>query len=77
MGLGDNTALLICHDGDGTFVAMRILSSKRRYMPGTSEVVAKIVKVGNTSRTMTFEARKIIASTRIRESATEQPAPWW
>jgi 3-aminobutyryl-CoA ammonia-lyase len=57
------TELLIRHDGDeGLF---RAYSSIEFLVPVYAgdfiEVVAKIVKVGNTSRTMEFEAWKIIS----------------
>lgn len=77
MGLfGDAaTALLICHDGDeGLFVAYENIEFKAPVYAGDFlEVVARLVSVGNTSRTMTFEARKIIAATPEKgESAAEQ-----
>ena len=48
------TELLIMHDGDeGLFVA---------YAGDYIEAVGEIVKVGNTSRKMVFEARKVVAA---------------
>lgn len=58
------TALLICHDGDeGLFVAYDNIEFKAPVFAGDFlEVAAKIEAVGNSSRTMVFEARKIIAA---------------
>lgn len=58
------TALLICQDGDeGLFVAYENITFKAPVFAGDYlEVSAKIEAVGNTSRAMVFEARKIIAA---------------
>ena len=57
------TELLIRHDGDeGLFRAYSSIEFLAPVYAGDFiEVVAKIVKVGNTSRTMEFEAWKIIS----------------
>jgi len=59
------TALLICTDGDeGLFVAYENIVFKAPVYAGDFlEVTAKIEAMGNTSRTMSFEAKKIIAAT--------------
>src|SRR5574344_1509920 len=56
------TELLIRHDGDeGLFVAYDKVEFKAPVYAGDYiEAVGEIVKVGNTSRKMVFEARKII-----------------
>ncbi len=72
------TALLICHDGDeGLFLAYENIEFKAPVYAGDFlEVVATIVEVGNTSRTMAFEARKIIAATpEVGPSAAQQLNP--
>ena len=58
------TELLIRHDGDeGLFRAYDSVEFLAPVYAGDFiEVAGKIVKVGNTSRTMVFEAWKIIAS---------------
>lgn len=57
------TELLICHDGDeGLFRAYSSVEFLEPVYAGDFiEVVGKIVKTGNTSRTMEFEAWKIIS----------------
>jgi len=68
------TALLICQDGDeGLFVAYEKIEFKAPVFSGDYlEVTARIDSVGNTSRTMSFEARKIIAATpEVSPSAAE------
>jgi len=57
------TELLIRHDGDeGLFRAYSSIEFLAPVYAGDFiEVVAKIVKLGNTSRTMEFEAWKIIS----------------
>ncbi|HBS92770.1 MAG TPA: 3-aminobutyryl-CoA ammonia lyase, partial [Firmicutes bacterium] len=66
MGLfGDAaTALLVYSDGDeGLFLAYEDVLFKAPVFAGDFlEVIAKIEKIGNTSRTMSFEAYKIIAA---------------
>ncbi|MEW6523186.1 MAG: hotdog domain-containing protein [Bacillota bacterium] len=66
MGLwGDvATELLIRHDGDeGLFVAYDMVEFKAPLYAGDYiEAVGRIVKVGNTSRRMEFEAYKVITS---------------
>lgn len=56
------TELLIRHDGDeGLFVAYDKVEFKAPVYAGDYiEAVGEIVKVGNTSRKMVFEARKVI-----------------
>lgn len=56
------TELLIRHDGDeGLFVAYdKIEFTAPVYAGDFIEAVGEIVKVGNTSRKMVFEARKVI-----------------
>ncbi len=58
------TALLIKHDGDeGLFVAYQSLEFKAPVYAGDFlEVQASIEKTGNSSRTISFEAWKIIAA---------------
>ena len=58
------TALLICTDGDeGLFVAYENIEFTAPVYAGDFvEVTARLEKVGNTSRTMHFEAKKIIAA---------------
>lgn len=58
------TALLICSDGDeGLFVGYEQIEFKAPVYAGDFlEVSAKLEAVGNTSRKMLFEARKIIAA---------------
>ena len=66
MGLfGDAaTALLVYSDGDeGLFLAYEDVLFKAPVFAGDFlEIIAKIEKIGNTSRTMSFEAYKIIAA---------------
>ncbi|WMM24267.1 hotdog domain-containing protein [Tissierella sp. MB52-C2] len=56
------TELLIRHDGDeGLFVAYdKVEFTAPVYAGDFIEAVGEIVKVGNTSRKMVFEARKVI-----------------
>ncbi|NLK43683.1 MAG: 3-aminobutyryl-CoA ammonia lyase [Tissierellia bacterium] len=56
------TELLIRHDGDeGLFVAYdKVEFLNPVYAGDFIEAVGEIVKVGNTSRKMVFEARKVI-----------------
>lgn len=56
------TELLIRHDGDeGLFVAYdKVEFTAPVYAGEFIEAVGEIVKVGNTSRKMIFEARKVI-----------------
>ncbi|NLC03807.1 MAG: 3-aminobutyryl-CoA ammonia lyase [Tissierellia bacterium] len=68
------TELLIRHDGDeGLFVAYdKVEFTAPVYAGDFIEAVGEIVKVGNTSRKMTFEARKvIIPRTDISDSACD------
>jgi 3-aminobutyryl-CoA ammonia-lyase len=68
------TELLIRHDGDeGLFVAYDKVEFTAPVFAGDFiEAVGEIVKVGNTSRKMVFEARKvIIPRTDISESACD------
>lgn len=68
------TELLIRHDGDeGLFVAYdKVEFTAPVYAGDFIEAVGEIVKVGNTSRKMTFEARKvIIPRTDISPSACD------
>jgi 3-aminobutyryl-CoA ammonia-lyase len=66
------TELLIQHDGDeGLFVAYDMVEFKAPVYAGDYiEVRARIERVGNTSRVMTFEAYKVIAA----EPTAEQPS---
>ncbi|AZR74064.1 3-aminobutyryl-CoA ammonia lyase [Anoxybacter fermentans] len=63
------TELLIRHDGDeGLFVAYDNVEFLAPVYAGDYiEATGKIVKVGNTSRKMEFEARKVIASVKDAE----------
>lgn len=56
------TELLLRHDGDeGLFVAYDLVEFKAPVYAGDYiEAVGRIVKVGNTSRVMEFEARKVL-----------------
>lgn len=68
------TELLIRHDGDeGLFVAYdKVEFTAPVYAGDFIEAVGEIVKVGNTSRKMVFEARKvIIPRTDISDSACD------
>ncbi len=68
------TELLIRHDGDeGLFVAYESVEFVAPVFAGDYiEAVGEIVKVGNTSRKMTFEARKVIAPrTDLSDSACD------
>jgi 3-aminobutyryl-CoA ammonia-lyase len=58
------TELLIRHDGDeGLFVAYDNVEFKAPVYAGDYiEATGKITKVGNTSRKMDFEARKVITA---------------
>ena len=60
------TELLIMHDGDeGLFVAYDNVEFLAPVYAGDYiEAVGEIVKVGNTSRKMVFEARKVVADVR-------------
>ncbi len=66
------TELLIRHDGDeGLFVAYDMVEFKAPVYAGDYlEVRARITRVGNTSRTMSFEAYKVIAA----DPTPEQPS---
>jgi 3-aminobutyryl-CoA ammonia-lyase len=66
------TELLIQQDGDeGLFVAYDSVEFKAPVYAGDYiEVRARITRVGNTSRTMTFEAYKVIAAA----PSPEQPS---
>ena len=68
------TELLIRHDGDeGLFVAYdKVEFIAPVYAGDYIEAVGEITKIGNTSRKMTFEARKIITPRPdINESACD------
>lgn len=68
------TELLIRHDGDeGLFVAYeKVEFTAPVYAGDYIEAVGEIVKVGNTSRKMVFEARKVIVPRPdISESACD------
>ena len=68
------TELLIRHDGDeGLFVAYdKVEFTAPVYAGDFIEAVGEIVKVGNTSRKMVFEARKVIIQrTDISDSACD------
>lgn len=68
------TELLIKHDGDeGLFRAYENVEFLAPVYAGDYiEAVGKIVEVGNSSRKMVFEARKVIApKPEINESAAE------
>lgn len=68
------TELLIRHDGDeGLFVAYdKVEFTAPVYAGDFIEVVGEITKVGNTSRKMSFEARKVIVPRPdINESACD------
>jgi len=68
------TELLIKHDGDeGLFVAYESVEFKAPVFAGDYiEAVGEITQVGNTSRKMVFEARKVItARPDINESACD------
>jgi 3-aminobutyryl-CoA ammonia-lyase len=66
------TELLIQHDGDeGLFVAYDSIEFKAPVYAGDYiEVRARITRVGNTSRAMSFEAHKVITA----DSTTDQPS---
>jgi len=66
------TELLIRHDGDeGLFVAYDMVEFKAPVFAGDYlEVRARITRVGNTSRAMSFEAYKVIAA----EPEPQQPS---
>lgn len=68
------TELLIMHDGDeGLFAAYESVEFLAPVYAGDYiEAVGEIVKVGNSSRKMHFEARKVIVPrTDISESAAD------
>ena len=68
------TELLVRHDGDeGLFRAYEAIEFLAPVHAGDYlEVVAELAAVGNTSRTMRFEARKVIAARPERsESAAD------
>ncbi len=68
------TELLILNDGDeGLFKAYTMVEFMAPVYAGDYiEAVGEIVKVGNTSRTMNFEARKVIvARPDISDSACD------
>ncbi|MBU0955026.1 MAG: 3-aminobutyryl-CoA ammonia lyase [Spirochaetes bacterium] len=75
------TELLIRHDGDeGLFAAYEKVEFLAPVYAGDYiEAVGKIVKVGNSSRKMEFEARKVIRPrTDLNESAADfmvEPVP--
>lgn len=80
MGLfGDAaTGLLICSDGDeGLFLAYEeVLFKAPVYAGDFLEVVARMERMGNTSRTMSFTAYKIIAANRTAgDSAADSITP--
>jgi 3-aminobutyryl-CoA ammonia-lyase len=58
------TELLIRHDGDeGLFVAYDLVEFKAPVFAGDYiEARGRIVKAGNTSRTMEFDAHKVLAA---------------
>ncbi|MCR4427492.1 MAG: 3-aminobutyryl-CoA ammonia lyase [Firmicutes bacterium] len=60
------TELLIRHDGDeGLFVAYDMVEFVAPVFAGDFiEAIGRITRVGNTSRAMFFEARKVIAGSR-------------
>lgn len=63
------TELLIRHDGDeGLFVAYDNIEFKAPVYAGDFiEATGRISKVGNTSRKMEFEARKVISAVKNAE----------
>lgn len=68
------TELLIRHDGDeGLFVAYESVEFKAPVYAGDYiEAVGEITQIGNSSRKMIFEARKVIAPrTDISDSACD------
>jgi len=68
------TELLIRHDGDeGLFAGYEQVEFKAPVYAGDFiEAVGEIIKVGNTSRKMTFEARKVIVPrTDVNDSAAD------
>ena len=68
------TELLIRHDGDeGLFAGYESVEFKAPVYAGDFiEAVGEIIKVGNTSRKMTFEARKVIVPrTDLNDSAAD------
>jgi 3-aminobutyryl-CoA ammonia-lyase len=68
------TELLIRHDGDeGLFAGYEKVEFKAPVYAGDYiEAVGEITKVGNSSRTMTFEARKVIVPrTDLNPSAAD------
>lgn len=68
------TELLIAHDGDeGLFVAYDSVEFLAPVFAGDYiEAIGEITKVGNTSRKMTFEAKKVIKPrTDISASAAD------
>lgn len=68
------TELLIRHDGDeGLFRAYESVDFLSPVYAGDYiEAVGRIVKVGNTSRKMEFEARKVVSQrTDINDSAAD------
>lgn len=72
------TALLICNDGDeGLFVAYDTIEFKAPVFAGDFlEVTAQIESVGNTSRKIAFEAKKIIAANPLAgHSAADRLEP--
>ena len=72
------TELLIRHDGDeGLFRAYDLVEFTAPVYAGDYlEVEGELVKVGNTSRQMRFEARKVIRQTpQVNESAAEVLSP--
>jgi 3-aminobutyryl-CoA ammonia-lyase len=72
------TELLIRHDGDeGLFVAYDLVEFKAPVYAGDYiEARGRITRVGNTSRTMEFEAHKVIAArTDVSASAADVLEP--
>ena len=68
------TELLIRHDGDeGLFVAYEKVEFKATVFAGDYiEAVGEIISVGNSSRKMSFEARKVISPRpEINDSAAD------
>jgi len=68
------TELLVRHDGDeGLFKAYESVEFMAPVYAGDFiEVIGRIIKVGNTSRKMSFEARKVIVPRKdISDSACD------
>jgi 3-aminobutyryl-CoA ammonia-lyase len=69
------TELLIRHDGDeGLFVAYDLVEFVAPVYAGDFiEARGRIVRVGNRSRTMEFEARKVVAARPERGASAAEP----